>query len=336
MSELLYASFDDIATADLPNEWDVAGSGLVLVAARTGNGVRGTAAASRAANTLRSRVLTPILTGTLGDHGVAVAYSTLPVADSDFCAVLDAGGTAILTFQVTTTGRIKVYRGTSTSGTLIATTTAAMVVTGSVYRYLELRWEIHATYGTVQIRSTPAGGVPVAEGFGALNTGTATWAALEWTLLDGLVTVDDVYVTDAGSGAFKGDSKILTALVASQDVTSNHAFLATNWIPSTGSDKAAVVDDATPNGETDYLYARALAIIYYVMTALVDTGGVTGVQLVATARKVSSGSTVELWLQGTTATTGVTTDYRAMRRMVPGYTTIADVNAALWYLTAFY
>lgn len=337
MSELLYASFDNQADANLAGEWAIAGAGLTVVAARTSNGLRGTAAASRAANTLRSHPVTPILDDGGGFHGIAVAYSSLPLVDADLCAVLDAGGAVLLTFTVTPTGTVKVYRGTSTSGTLIATTTNVVFAGDSVFRYFEIGWTFGATLGTVQIRLTEPGSFAVADAFFNVNTGTfgaARFGAMEWYLLDGIVTIDDLYVKDAyAGGTFKGDSVILSALVSAQDHSSNHDFLATNWVPSTGSDKAAVVDDAAPNGDTDYLAASMGALIYYDMVSLVDSRPVTGVQLVATARKVNSASTASLLVHGGSVTPALTTAWQAVRRMISGvYNTIADVNAELFTL----
>lgn len=333
--DILYASFDDIVTADLVGEWGSVGSGLTIVSGRNGNGLRGTAASSRAANTLRTHDLrfsgfrTSLNDGCLG---FAVAFTSLPVSDTDLFAVLDAGGTANLTYVVTPTGTIKVYRGTSTSGTLIATTVNAVVVGGSSYRYLETNFFTHSTLGNVNLRTIESGNLPDTDGFFNLDTGvfSATdWAFIEWYLLDGVVTIDDVYIME--SQAFKGDCVIRSTLVSAQSVVSNYAFLAADWLPNTGSDKAAVVDDATPNGDTDYIASHLSSLIYYDMVALVDSREFSGVQIVATARKISSGVTASLYVQGNDSYPPLSTNYRAVRQMTQAYATLADLNAAHYF-----
>lgn len=340
MSDLFYDSFDHLALADQFRKWAIVGSSITIVAARTANGLKGTAAAARVDNTIRSEAFA----AAGGYAGMAVKLDSLPGAEIDLFRLLDAGGAVILTVTVATDGTLNLYDGTfGAGGTLLASTPLSMLV-ASAWRYLELGWQLTPFGRWFEIRSyTPGNPVPrVSRKDAPAFTGAATWSSEEWHLFSGIVTIDDHYFSDdttAINNDFKGSSKILITVSAAQDHASNHDFLAAAWTPNTGSDKAAVLDDAICDLETTYLYARAASLIYFTPVALTDGGErLSGVQMTSIARKLSAASSAQLYTQGTTSRPDLTSSYRAVGRVIQGDTATASIaafNAALWFITYF-
>src|SRR5208282_249988 len=111
---------------------------------------------------------------------------------------------------------VKIYRGTSLSGTLLYTS-ANNVWASGVYNYLEIWPVINSSSGSVTVN---VNGVTVASVTGAntQNTANASWDVLTFTSQNaGTFLLDDLYYADTTVGAgtypcdsFLGDSRVDT------------------------------------------------------------------------------------------------------------------------------
>jgi hypothetical protein len=343
MARLFHESFDRLTPAELATlgKWASVGTGIVATTGKTAQGVTGTAGATAAQNTLRTRLFLPATPGA-GYHGFALKAVTLPAAERAVWAVLDTGGTALVTVTLRTDGTVRAYRGRLVGGTLLGTSATAFAAAGA-WRYLEVGFDF--TADTLLVRATATG---VTTLFAAVPgvSGALPWAYAEWYLDEHLV-LDDVYLNDAdpagGHAYFSGETAIVTLAPATVAPT---GIGAEDWVPNTGSDPVAVVDDAAFDADVTYLRTRIpYQTRLYTMAALTDDGRVVDdVQVVIVSRAVSStlardfGPTVRLWTGVTVATGRVPitwATYRAQARMLraAGATggeawTIARVNAS--------
>jgi hypothetical protein len=319
-----HASFDTMTPAQLQafGLWTLVGAGIVATTGRTGLGVTGTAGASEAANTLRTRALDPS-TPSAGFQGFALKCLSVPVTERAVWALLDAAGAVLLALTIAADGKARLYRGAFGTGVLLATSATAFVAAGA-FRYLQVGYDFLGN--TAQVRSTVTGGatsllIAPTVGF----TTPPTWVRAEF-YLDATVVLDDYYVNDANAGLgpsyFSGDVSIVTLRPAA--VSSDYGV--SLWKPNGGSDKVAPIDDATPDLDATYLYTRTdFSIIKFAMETLADDGrAVDDVFMVMVARAVSSA-----WLPGLAfswtrydgidlhgfTTQVVTTGYQAMTYM---------------------
>lgn len=195
-------------------------------------------------------------------------------------------GTSQIWFRLNTNGTIAAYRGT----TLLGTTANAL--TQNVEQYIELKVLLHGSTGTVTIHVDGIEWLALT-GVNTQNAGVSTWdeiyrgpvtgasASGEWNF-------DDLYVAD-GSGAswndFVGDVRIDAVLPTTNGTTRN-------FTPSTGTDDFAVVDEASANGDTDYVEASAVndVVTMNFPNAPVTGADIYGVQVVAQAKKTDAGA----------------------------------------------
>lgn len=170
-----------------------------------------------------------------------------------------------------TTGTLYYRRGATTLGT----TVAAMVA--GTYAYVELKVAIDDAAGTVDVWINGASALALTAQ-DTQDLSDATWNGVKFATGE----FDDVYVLDASGGPpwddRLGNSRV-AALIASG--TGAHAEMT----PSTGVDHDALVDDATPNGDTDYNKATGAARDSYTFGAPGGSGTIHGVQVLGYARK---------------------------------------------------
>jgi hypothetical protein len=238
-------------------------------------------------------------TGVLASRVFSSTYSTLIEGcgcrfDSNaggqlryFLAFLDAGSLQMGVRVNPTSHLLEIVRG----ATLLATGTTP-IVTG-VYNYIELK-VVFAT-GATGSYTVKLNGVTELTASTVQTAATAHAYAdtvtLGWTTNNGASDVqesfDDFYCNDS-SGAqcndFDGDQRI-EAIFPSADGA--HSA----WIPSTGVAHAALVDETTPNDDTDYVGSSVLNDIdTWAMGNVTPTSGaVKAIQIMSWVRKDDAG-----------------------------------------------
>lgn len=239
------------------------------------------------------------LTKTLGAQatwGIAFGFrqvSTTASAALTLCAFQDVATTQV-DLRINTDLTLSVTR----NGTVLATSTSAL--SANTYYHIEFKATIHNTAGNYEVRvnGTSTGWVP-AQGGTANTRATANNSAnivlLGNTVANGTITwdFDDVIVYDAqttdangftGMTGFIGDCGLAWILPDGAGTT-------TQFTPSTGNNYAAV-DDATPNGDTDYAESSTVAQIDTYSLASLPSGAtsVKAVAVVNYARKTDVAS----------------------------------------------
>jgi hypothetical protein len=224
---------------------------------------------------------------------------------------------------------ISVKRG---DGTVLGTGTKRFLLND--WRYYELKFTIHDSTGSFELRvngetSVSATGVDTKNG----GTGIPDRVALGTSSAGSTNHLfDDFY---AASGAtFLGDVRV-------QSILPSGAGNTTQWTASAGSNYECV-DDADPNGDTDYVSeTTASEKDTYAFGSLTPTSGtIAGVQVMAYARKDDAGSRsiapvyrpASTDYDGATVTVGDSyTYYREITEVSPETSaawTIAEVNGA--------
>lgn len=210
------------------------------------------------------------------------------------------------------TGALKLYRGASTGGTLLATSTATYLA--GVWHHIEMKATIADAGGAVEVRVNGVSSIISFSGDTRISTtGTAgidriyfgTWNIGSLSANGGW---DDIYILDtSGSVAndFLGDCRVNT-LAPTSDA-------AVQFTRSTGASNYLTVDEGRYNSDTDYVESSTVGHIdrygYADLAAAVAT--VYGVQPIT-------------WCRKTDATT------RTMRnKLVSGATTSNGSNFAL-------
>lgn len=254
---LLYIdSFDHYLTADAQQKYWLLGGGMAIGAGtgrHTSNSLRASAAGDTAIRPCAGSNATVIV-------GVAVK-SPLGGSPNVVLAIWDSG-TAInqVLFVLNADGTISAWRGApqpngignTTQATLLGTSLVAL--SANVYSYLECRVVLSDTVGAIDVRSN---GVPVLTLTGIDTVASASSVAPYWTSIalgtsmasPLAIDWDDLYVCDGAGAApwntFLGDCRVDPRRPTGPGAT-------TDWAPTPAGANWANVDDATPNGDTDY------------------------------------------------------------------------------------
>jgi hypothetical protein len=224
---------------------------------------------------------------------------------------IQEGSTVHVALGITASGELTVKRNTTVLGT-----SAAVITLRNNWYYIEIKTTIHDSAGTYEVR-VDGTNVLSATGQDTQNAGTATWNTLVIRGVDvgGDSYLDDLYICD-GSGTtnndFLGDCKVET--IYPQTGNGTH----TDFTPSTGTDRGAMVDEAVPDSDTTYnVGTTAGQKDSYNYPSLSLTGTIRGIQTNLHVRKtdagartvcpvVRSGSTT---YDGTTTTLGTSYGY---------------------------
>jgi hypothetical protein len=169
----------------------------------------------------------------------------------------------------------------------LATASTALAV--GQWNYVECKATIHNTAGAIELRvnGSSVGFIPPIGGVDTQFTGNASANVVgisgPYNQAGAVVYYDDLYLADdvAGDGVttFLGPQKVATVIASSGNGTH------TDFTPSTGTDHGALVDEATPNGDTDYNASSTVGHRdSYNFPALGVTGTVTAVQAVQWAK----------------------------------------------------
>lgn len=291
-------SFDHYATADILKKWTsiTAGPGSTNTIS-AGNGARGSSCFRMNTTNQTDNLnltLDPAPSGATFICGLRFKISTLELdggtteSSSDVVCACRLGGTSHVWFRLLADGTVAAYRST----TLLGTSTFALA--SGTYYFLEFKVTISNTVGVVQFRRD--GVLDATLNLTNQDTnngaGTDTWNGLTLGPINvaGVTTNtdwDDLYLLD-GSGSynndFLSDVRVDTIVPTAEGTT-------INGTPSTGTDNSALVDDATANGDTDYVTFAAVADkdTYVLANHPVGGSAIYGMQINMWARKEDAG-----------------------------------------------
>lgn len=316
MALLFMDSFQHYATADLLTKWNSTGSsnGGSVAIVPTG-GRRGTGS---------FRYLVPNFGGGYVSKAFPAAQTViLGVAfnanwtPSDYCPMIAFrdGSTPQVTMRLNNSGTLTFTRWWSNQ-TVLGTTPAIPL---GAFTYIEIKVKIHDTTGTLEVRFN-GNPTPVLNLTG-LNTRASSNNLVDSLYLgasegnsngSGVASrytdFADLYLLNDSGGTpwnnFLGDVRTDTRKVIAAGASSG-------WTtgPTPGGTNYQMVDDATPNADTDYIETLAGATdLYEVEDAPVAGGTIYGIQMCWSMKKTDAGSCIvaPVVRQGTTPLAGPT------------------------------
>ena len=187
---------------------------------------------------------------------------------------------------VTTSGQIQVKRArwNHWESALLGSTGPGVVRQGT-WAYVEWKVTINDSTGAYEVR---VNGETVLTGTSKDTqyvSGDSGWDAVEF-VVNLYNYIDDIYVCDGSGGVnddFLGQCRVLTLLPSTGNGSN------TDFTPSTGSDHGALVDEAAPNDDTDYVSSGTVGHVdTWHFPAVGYTGVIKGVQLALSAKKTDS------------------------------------------------
>jgi hypothetical protein len=295
MALLRVESWDHFATADRGYKgWSFAhvgaspgdaGCSIGAFGRNSTNGLRGRNEAVGGQST-RAALGVSNASGATAIMGFGFRINTaVPAGDFPVCTLM-RGSTELISVTCSATGTLSVRRGGRT-GTVLST--SASTLSHTTYYFVELKVVLHDSTGTYDLL---VNGVSFTSGSGVdtLISGAATWDGI---LLGGTnVTVtysvdfDDLYIADgttASNNDFLGDHRIVCVVASAGNGTH------TDYAPSTGSDRGAMVDDNPPD-VADYVQGGTAGDrVTFNFAALGVTGTVKAVQTVNLAKAEAAG-----------------------------------------------
>lgn len=175
------------------------------------------------------------------------------------------------------------------AGTTLGTTTAVL---GGGWTLLEIHEIIHGSTGILQVKINGVLDLNLT-GLNTLSSASGGLGSIFCNVLVGTQAnyIDDLVVNDTtGSlnNSWPGDSAIIMVSPTGDVGTPQ-------WTPSTGSSNYAMVDEVSPNNDTDYVQASATAKDYYDLATYTLAAGETFgcVQPVAVWERISLGTPVQ-------------------------------------------
>jgi len=277
MSLLFMDSFAHYLAADYPQKYNGAGmSGPASI--QTTLGRRGGPCMQSGNGTMWSRAFIP------GDNTSVVGMAmNFPVASAaDMIRWYDSGGNE--QYHIGLNSNRTLYAGKPFSA-VDATSTLLLTVGG--YNYIETKVLIADSGGTIEVRVNGVVYI-AATGLDTKQSGTAGWSRIDVISGSFPTLMHDMYVLDGVGAApwnnFLGDCRVDVRAVTAAGAT-------TGWTPSTGANWQNV-DDATPNGDTDYnsVTASGPTDTFVVQDAPVVGATIYGVQTVISNKKMDAGA----------------------------------------------
>ncbi len=283
MSLLFCDSFDHYVTANILTKWP--GSSIANLVLSSGAARFGAAGFSHLDNSGGGYLETTILP--VGDvHFIGFAYRPDNVGGSGTILGMRDGGSAQWELGQDASHHLYVSR----NGTVLGTATS--VLSNSVWYYVEVKVTIHNSSGTVDIRLNGVSDLSLT-GQDTQNTANAFADTLrlgkngnscQWQF-------DDLYVCDdAGSAptnTFLGDVRVEAILPSGNG---NSSVLVGS--DSNSTDNYLLVDEASPNSDTDYVESSTVGDkdTYAMGNVTPTTGTVYGVQVIPFAKKTDAGT----------------------------------------------
>jgi hypothetical protein len=274
----LYNSFNDV----LLQYASESGSGINTTTVRTGARSMDLSGGSAI---LTTRTFSP------GTATCVFGYAfrtTVLTSNRDIIQVKE-GSTIHASLALLTTGALAVYRGGVSSGTLLASSAIGLINTSTWY-YIEFKVTIDNAVGAYEARIDES---TVVSGTGAdtQNGGTASWNTIVFGSPSNNCIVDDLYICDTSGSTnndFLGNCQVEVIRPQTDAVAagSNAGFT-----PSTGTDHGAMVDETTPNSDTDYNAGTAVGQKdSYNYPSLALSGSIKGVKVAPFMKKTDAGA----------------------------------------------
>lgn len=281
---LFMDGFDHYATADLPKKWTAVAFSVATPSVSAGTGRRGGASLLNGLNEIQ-KSFAPAGTLIFGSAILIPAFSINTFFVCFFDGVITAPQVSVV---IDTSGRILVYRGSTSTGTLLATSTP--VVPSNGYVYIECK-VVFSNTGSYEIR---VNGVNVLSGAAdTTNTANNTASGVGWGYAFSSINYnthhkDDIYICDATGSTnndFLGDCRIDTLLPTTDGNYSQ-------WTPNTGVVHFNRVNESAPDLTT---YNAGLTVGNRDSYGMADLAALSsqiiyGVQVNAAALKDDAGS----------------------------------------------
>jgi hypothetical protein len=252
--------------------------------------------------------------------GFAFQWTSGASSAGDICRILDADESTIhLTLNIDTDGELRIYRGDSATGTELYASGTTVLTSGVPY-YIEISATIDNSAGVVRLDCSNSGPSTMLTGTDTQNGGTASIGGVRLYGPTAGALFADWYIMDGADGGYTtrlGDIRVDCYLPYTDSQWDD-------WTPSTGSQGYLVVDETTPNSDTDYLSTSTAGHRHFFQFGPMDHDptAVRATRIIATARKDDSGDrsiklgyvsdmTFELEIRGTTMEDAValTTSY---------------------------
>lgn len=279
---LIYAdSFDHYATADRAAKgWDGSGSGQIEAGGRFGtNRLRvDTSGTGNQRRDLPASYTTLIA-------GFAYSPVVIGVTPYTILDLLDTG-TQHVTLVIDTAGRLVATRAGTTLGT------GTIIMSSGFYYYIEVKVTISDAAGVVVTRINEVVDLNLSSQ-DTRNGASASVNQFRFWQGDGshVGIYDDLYICDTSGGSptndFLGDVRV-EALFPNGNGNSSQ-FVGSD---SNSTDNYLLVDESTPNGDTDYVESLTVGNkdTYAFGNMTPTTGAVYGVQTLPYARKTDAGT----------------------------------------------
>lgn len=294
-----FSGFDHFATADLTTGvaarfTTISGATVSSSAAANGaNGLRITGSGNYAQKSALSNAATRIL-------GARVRFANVTASPGAcFMGVGDGDPTSSANAQIclalSNSGKIQVIRGrdvdSSVGGTQLGSDSTNALNSDTWY-YIELVVTVHPSAGVVEVwvNGTKTGWIDLT---GQNTRNTANSYSNSFGLAGrnggtGNTDFDDVYTVSGTGGtstARLGDVKAVAKVASSGNGTN------TGFTPSSGTDRGAMVDDTTPNGDTDYNAAASSPLTdTYNFAAIGTSGQIFGLNIHNQVKKTDAGT----------------------------------------------
>jgi hypothetical protein len=267
--------FDHYATADLIQKWNGSGGTGTITSAAARTGPAGFRLGD--SNATITKIIDAQATWIVG-----FAFRTAAMQANARLIQFDDGPSVSHVDLRTdaTTNKLVLTR----NGTVLGTST--IVLQNNTFYYIEVKVTINDSTGVAVLKVNGVTEINLS-GQDTRNGGNSTADRFTIRGQGGVTDFDDIYICDGTGGSnndFLGDCKVETLVPTG-------AGNSTQWAPSTGSNWQNV-DDATPNGDTDYNSDGTVSDKdTYAMSNLVTTSGtVYGVQSIVSAKKDDAGS----------------------------------------------
>jgi hypothetical protein len=272
MAILFIDGFDHYATGDILSKWTSGAATVGAFGRNSGSGLHNV-------GTALSKTLTSASGATIV-FGLAMKFNSI---SSQTIADWRDAGTLQGSVKLNADGTISVLTG---AATVLATST--WVASSGVWYYIEAKVVIDNATGSCIVRIDGTNIINKAAS-DTQSSANATWNQFE--IGSGTADIDDLYVLDATgtlNNDFLGDSRVESLLPQTDAVAAgtNHGLTC-----STGTDHGALVDESTPNEDTDYVSGSTANLKdTFNFPNMASSGTVKAVQVLIRARKTDQGT----------------------------------------------
>lgn len=222
--------------------------------------------------------------------GFPIYMEDLPTANRSLAAIefRDNANETQVTIIVESTGALAAYAGNKLTPTLLGTSSA--LITANAWNHIEGRVRIGGTDGSVEVRLNGVTVLNLADvDTDATGAGEVSqYATRNWTsrIQNGFY-IDDVIAWDDQGGTnddFVGDKKVFTDFPTSDTAD-------VGWAPLSGATRFAMINEASPDGDTSYDQAGDTGDVMGVGFANVDASivNIVAVCMAHKSRKTDAG-----------------------------------------------